>query len=132
MNSKNLLIVVIILVGVIGILGWKIKSVSSSGGNSKEAITLTTEPNPLKIGQATFIIMVKDNAGKAVSDATVFFDLNMTAMNMGTQQGNATSMGNGKYSATARLSMRGPWRVSTKVTMPDGSLIKKDFTVNVQ
>ena len=132
MNSKNLLIVVIILVGVIGILGWKIKSASSSGGNSKEAITLTTEPKSLKIGQATFIIMVKDNAGKAVDNATVSFDLNMTAMNMGTQQGNATAEGNGKYSATGRLSMRGPWRVATKVTMPDGSLIKKDFTVNVQ
>lgn len=132
MNSKNLLIAVIILVGVIGILGWKIKSASSSSGNNKEAITLTTEPNPLKIGQATFIIMVKDNAGKAVDNATVSFDLNMTAMNMGTQQGNATAEGNGKYSATGRLSMRGPWRVATKVTMPDGSLIKKDFTVNVQ
>lgn len=132
MNSKNLLIAVIILVGVIGILGWKIKSASSSSGNSKEAITLTTEPNPLKIGQATFIIIVKDNNGKAVDNATVSFDLNMTAMNMGTQQGNATAEGNGKYSATGRLSMRGPWRVATKVTMPDGSLIKKDFTVNVQ
>ena len=132
MNSKNLLIVVIILVGVIGILGWKIKSASSSGGNSKEAITLTTEPKSLKIGQATFIIMIKDNAGKAVDNATVSFDLNMTAMDMGTQQGNATAEGNGKYSATGRLSMRGPWRVATKVTMPDGSLIKKDFTVNVQ
>ena len=132
MNSKNLLIVVIILVGVIGILGWKRKSASSTGGNSKEAITLRTEPKSLKIGQATFIIMVKDNAGKAVDNATVSFDLNMTAMNMGTQQGNATAEGNGKYSATGRLSMRGPWRVATKVTMPDGSLIKKDFTVNVQ
>lgn len=132
MNSKNLLVVLVILVSVIGVLGWKIKSTSSSDGNSKEAVTLVTEPNPLKIGQATFIIMVKDNAGKAVDNATVFFDLNMTAMNMGTQQGNATSMGNGKYSATARLSMRGLWKVATKVTMPDGSLIEKDFTVNVE
>jgi len=52
-------------------------------------------------------------------------------MNMGTQQGNATSQGNGRYSVEGRMTMRGPWRVSTKVTMPDGSVENKDFTVNV-
>lgn len=132
MNSKNSLIVLAILITVIGILGWKIKSASSSDGNSKEAVTLITEPNPLKIGQATFIIMVKDNAGKAVDNATVSFDLNMTTMNMGTQQGGATPQGNGRYAAFGRMSMRGPWRVSTKITVPDGSVINKDFTVNVR
>lgn len=132
MNSKNLLIILVILVGVIGILGWRIKSTSSSAENNNETITLTTEPNPLKLGPATFIITVKDNQGKAVDKATVFFDLNMTAMNMGTQQGNATAMGNGKYSASGRLTMMGPWRVTVKVTMPDGSLIQKSFTVNVK
>ena len=55
----------------------------------------------------------------------------MTAMNMGTQQGNATSQGNGRYAATGTMSMRGPWKVTTKVTMPDGSVVNKDFTVNV-
>jgi len=52
-------------------------------------------------------------------------------MNMGTQQGNATSQGNGRYAASGQMSMRGPWKVTTKVTMPDGSIVNKDFTVNV-
>lgn len=129
MNSKNLLIVLAILVGAIGILGWKIKSASSSSGSN--TISLVTDPNPLKLGQATFIITVKDKEGKLVDNATVSFDLNMTTMNMGVQQGNATPQGNGKYAASGRMSMRGPWRVSTKVTMPDGSVVNKDFTVNV-
>jgi len=55
----------------------------------------------------------------------------MTAMNMGAQQGNATSQGNGRYAASGQMSMRGPWKVTTKITMPDGSVVNKDFTVNV-
>lgn len=127
--NKSLLIGITILIAIIAILGWKMKSASTS--DNSEAISLSTNPNPLQLGQNTFVILVRGKDGKAVNDATVFFDLNMTSMNMGTQQGSATSMGNGKYSAVGRLTMRGPWRVSTKVTMPDGSVMNKDFTVNV-
>lgn len=129
MSSKNLIIFLVILISIIGILGWKIKSASNSGGNNP--ISLTTDPNPLQLGPATFIIDVKDKTGKPVDNATVFFDLNMTSMNMGTQQGNATSQGNGKYAASGRMSMRGPWKVATKITLPDGSIVNKDFAVNV-
>ena len=132
MNNKNLLIILAIIIFIVGIFGLKIKSSSNSTNKGDETITLLTEPNPLKIGQATFIITVKDSNGKSVDNAKVFFDLNMTAMNMGTQQGYATSMGNGKYSAIGNLTMMGPWKVTTKVTMPDGSIINKDFTVNVK
>ena len=134
MINKNLLIMLAIAVGVIALLGFKLQSSSGSssnnGGNSQ--ISLTTDPDPLKMGQATFIIDVKDKNGKPVENANVFFDLNMTAMNMGTQQGNATAQGNGQYAATGNMTMRGPWKVATKVTLPDGSAINKDFTVNVQ
>jgi len=130
MNSKNLLIGIVIIVGMIVLLGWKVKTATNT--NNNEAVSLSTDPSPLRLGENTFVITVRDNDGKLVDNATVFFDINMTAMNMGTQQGNATSMGNGKYSATGRLSMRGPWKVATKVTMPDGSLVKKDFVLNVK
>ena len=132
MQNKNLLIALVIGAIVVVGLGWKVLSgPSSSASIGSEAVTLTTDPNPLRTGPATFIIDVKDEAGKPVDNATVFFDLNMTAMNMGTQQGNATSQGNGRYAASGQMSMRGPWKVTTKVTMPDGSIVNKDFTVNV-
>ncbi|OGG15365.1 hypothetical protein A3D77_07535 [Candidatus Gottesmanbacteria bacterium RIFCSPHIGHO2_02_FULL_39_11] len=135
MNNKNLLVVLAIAVGVLVILGFKLMNTSGSSSPSNNGrnaqVSLTTDPDPLKMGQATFIIDVKDQTGKPVDNATVFFDLNMTAMNMGTQQGNATSQGNGRYAASGRMSMRGPWKVTTKVTMPDSSVVNKDFTVNV-
>ena len=132
MKNKNLLIALVIGAVVILGLGWKVLSDSTtSTGSGSETVSLTTNPNPLQMGPATFIIDVKDKDGKPVDNATVFFDLNMTAMNMGTQQGNATSQGNGRYAATGTMSMRGPWKVTTKVTMPDESVVNKDFTVNV-
>ena len=129
MNNKTLLIILAIMVSAVAYFGWKASSGPSSsiGGG----ISLSTDPNPLRPGKATFMIDVKDKSGNPVDTATVSFDLNMTAMNMGTQQGNATSQGNGRYSAVGNMSMRGPWLVKTKVKMPDGSIESKDFTVNV-
>lgn len=124
------------MIGAIAILGFKVMSSGDSssvtGSSTTGAnISLSTDPNPLRTGPATFMIDVKDKSGKPVDNATVSFDLNMTSMNMGTQQGNAASLGNGRYAAKGRMSMRGPWRVSTTVKMPDGSSESKDFTVNV-
>lgn len=119
-----------VFVLIIGFLGFRVMSLSSTS-NSSEQIALTTDPNPPRLGSANFIITVKDEKGQPVKDAKVFFDLNMTAMNMGTQQGNATSQGDGTYAATGKLTMRGPWKVVTKITMPDGKELSKDFTVEV-
>lgn len=116
---------------IIGFLGFRVMSLSSTG-NSSEQVSLITDPNPPRLGSANFVITVKDEKGQPVKDAKVFFDLNMTAMNMGTQQGNATSQGDGTYAATGKLTMRGPWKVATKITMPDGKEMSKDFMINAQ
>lgn len=133
MNSKTLLGVLAIMVVAVAVLWWKSSTLSSSGSaaGTNSGISLSTDPSPLRPGKATFMIDVKDKSGKPVDDATVSFDINMTAMNMGTQQGNATAQGSGRYSAVGNMSMRGPWRVRTTVKMPDGSTENKDFTVNV-
>jgi len=115
---------------IIGFLGYRVMTLSSTGSSS-ELISLTTDPNQLRLGFANFIIAVKDEKGQPVNNATVFFDLNMTTMNMGTQQGNATSQGDGTYTAMGKLTMKGPWKISTKITMPDGKEMDKDFMVNV-
>jgi len=129
MSNKTLLVILAIMIVVTLIYGWNVTFASNDGGGG--GISLSTNPNPLQPGPATFFIDIKDKNGKPVENATVSFDLNMTTMNMGTQQGNATSQGNGRYSAVGTMSMRGPWRVKTTVTKPDGSVENKDFIVNV-
>lgn len=131
MNGKILLVSLSIMVGIIGIMSWKIKTNGTASAAKGEIISLTTNPNPLRLGQVTFMIDVKDENGKPVDNATVSFDLNMTAMNMGTQRGDAISQGSGRYSAVGNMSMRGPWRVRTTVKIPDGNMKNKDFIVNV-
>ena len=122
-----------IMVGTIVVLAYDPKgSINGiSDTNSNSSISLSTNPDPLQPGPATFFIDIKDKSGKLIDTAKVSFDLNMTTMNMGTQQGDATSQGNGRYAAMGTMTMRGPWRISTQVTMPDGSIENKDFTVNV-
>lgn len=132
MNNKTILIVIAIIasIGIIFEVQERLGTVNSDVNNSS-GISLSTNPDPLQPGPATFMIEVKDKEGKLVDNAEVSFDINMTTMNMGPQQGDAISQGSGRYSAMGRMTMRGPWRVSTKVTMPDGSVENKDFTVNV-
>ena len=131
--NKILLLLLLVIIGAMAILGLKIRSASVLGTNtSNGSISLSTNPNPLRPGPATFLIDIKDKSGKPVDNAVVTYDINMTTMNMGTQKGNATSLGNGRYSANGNMSMLGPWRIRTTIKMPDDSVENKDFTVNVQ
>ncbi len=134
MNTKILLILLVLMFGAIGYLSLKVNSSSVLGTstNGSGSISLSTNPNPLKPGPATFLIDVKDKNGKVVDDAKVSYNINMTTMDMGAQNGNATSQGNGRYSISAKMTMLGPWKVSVTVKMTDGSSEKKDFTVNVR
>ena len=131
MSNKILLTMFVIAVGIIGVMSWKVKSSVLGATTNSEVISLTTDPNPLQPGQATFIINVRGADGKPVDNATVSFDLNMTTMNMGTQRATATSQGKGRYIVTGNLSMQGPWRVRITASMPEGSTKNKDFVVNV-
>jgi len=132
MNNKILLVSLVLMIGAIAVMSWKVKSASVLGATAGGVrISLSTNPNPLRPGQATFTIEVRSAEDKPVDNASVSFDLNMTTMNMGTQQGRATSKGKGQYIATGNLSMRGPWRVRTTVIMPNGGIENKDFLINV-
>ncbi len=133
MNKTTLFVVLAIVIGTIIILTLDTSGNSDSiTSNAATGISLSTSPNPLRPGMATFIFNVKDKNGKPVNDAKVSFDLNMTTMNMGIQQGDARSLGDGRYSAQGRMTMSGPWRISSKVIMPNGAVENEDFTVDVQ
>ena len=132
---KNKLVWIIIAVIVIIFIAPNYVEFGIAGlqnGASDDQINLTTDPSPPRAGKATFVISVNDSQGKPVDNAQVGFDLNMTTMNMGKQAGIATPQGGGRYAVIGNLSMRGPWRVSTNITMPDGSKLSKDFIINAQ
>lgn len=128
MTKKIVFIIAALIIGLFAFMGFKIISLEN---NNNDLISLSTDPNPLRPGQANFTIDVKDKNGQPVDNAKISFDLNMVTMNMGVQNGDAIFQGNGKYLVVGRMSMRGPWLMGTKITMPDGSIENKDFSVNV-
>ncbi len=131
-NSKLIWVIVIIAIIIIAPNFIEIGKSGAQAGASGDQISLTTDPNPARAGKATFIISVNDTQGNPVDNAQVAFDLNMTTMNMGKQAGVATPQGNGKYAIAGNLSMRGPWKITTNINMPDGSKLNRDFIVNAK
>lgn len=131
MNKKHYIFLTIVL-AVIGIkvLSSPPPTTSANGGDYE--LVLTTDPNPPVAGKDLLTVTITDSAGKAVDNATVAFDINMATMDMGAQNGTATPQGDGAYALYANFSMRGPWKIATDVTLPDGQTLSKDFTVNVR
>lgn len=123
----------VIVVGIIGLGIWGLWTVVPDNRTKDGNVQIElTSPTTVQAGQNKFIVSVKNAAGEAIDDAIVSVDINMTAMNMGKQQGPATAQGNGEYAAVGNLGMLGPWKISTDVTLPDGQQASEDFIVNAE
>lgn len=83
-------------------------------------VTLQVNPNPPQTTQAaTLSIQVLLNASKQpVPMAHVTLMSNMETMDMGIDQVEAQSQGNGIYLASVQFSMSGPWRVQVIISLP--------------
>ena len=64
-----------------------------------------------------FELTLTDANGQAISDATISLDLTMPGMYMPPNQLTLQSDGEGKYHATGRFTMRGPWRIEVIMTI---------------
>lgn len=123
----------LIVVGIIGLGIWGLWTIVPDNRTKDGNVQIElTSPTTVRAGQNKFIVSVKDAAGKPVDDAIVNVDINMTTMNMGKQQGQATAQGDGEYAAVGNLGMLGPWKISTDVALPDGQQASEDFIVNAQ
>ncbi len=101
-------------------------SAASSSASSKPAnamtakagnlnVTLVMTPPPAAFSTTTFDITITDERGAAVSDAKVSLDLTMPSMWMPSNKPQAQSLGNGKYQAVGRFTMRGGWRIDVVI-----------------
>lgn len=79
----------------------------------------------------TLTVTVTGADGKPVPGAKVTADVAMTSMDMGTTHPAFKDLGGGKYAGAVAFSMSGPWRVTLRVTAPDGATATKtlDYTV---
>jgi hypothetical protein len=93
----------------------------------KATAKLAGEP---KVGDNRLEITLLDDHGKPVDSAKVTLNVAMTSMDMGTTHPVAKGSGKGKYSATAKFTMAGPWRVTALVTTLGGP--QKTFTFDFE
>jgi hypothetical protein len=82
-------------------------------------VTLTTQPDPPKMGETTFEAMVTQG-GQPVTDADVSVELFMAAMpsmNMAEMKNSVplTHEGNGRYSGAGNVMMAGSWDATVSV-----------------
>jgi len=62
-------------------------------------------------------VTLNDSAGKPVDGATVFLDLAMPAMPMGSNQPIADGLGGGRYRIKSAFTMEGDWKVDVHATV---------------
>ena len=81
-------------------------------------VSMTLNPYPPSVTKASsFEITLTDEEGQAISDATISVDLTMPGMYMPPNLLTLEPTGAGKYAATGRFTMRGPWRIEVIITL---------------
>jgi|GraSoiStandDraft_12_1057312.scaffolds.fasta_scaffold65321_2 nitrogen fixation protein FixH len=100
-------------------------------------IMLMSKPSPPKTGQNTFEVMVKDAAGKPITDAEVtamFYMAAMPAMKMPEMKNTITlkHQKDGTYTGTGQVMMAGKWDVTVMVKRAGKEIASKKFPVTAQ
>ncbi len=93
-------------------------------GNLNVTLALTPYP-PASFQNANFDLTLTDDKGQAVTDAQISLDLTMPGMWMPPSKPNAQAVGNGKYQAAGRWTMRGLWQI--EVIIQRGSVKQSAF-----
>ena len=100
-------------------------------------IMLMSKPSPPKTGDNTFEVMVKDAAGKPITDAEVtamFYMAAMPAMKMPEMKNTVTlkHQKDGTYVGTGQVMMAGKWDVTVMVKRAGKEIGSKKFPVTAQ
>ena len=98
-------------------------------------IMLTSKPSPPKTGDNTFEVMVKDAAGKPITDAEVtamFFMPKMGAMPEMKNNVTLKHQKEGTYVGTGQVMMAGTWDVTVSVKRAGKEIGSKKFPVTAK
>ena len=98
-------------------------------------IMLTSKPSPPKTGDNTFEVMVKDAAGKPITDAEVSAMFYMGAMGAMPEMKNNVTLKHqkeGRYVGTGQGMMAGKWDVTVMVKRAGKEIGSKKFPVTAQ
>jgi len=127
------------VVAVVVAFGLSIPGLAAAQGAAKPVfdIALTSKPSPPRTGDNAFEVVVKDAAGKPVTDAEVsvqFFMAAMPAMKM-PEMKNTVALKHtkeGVYSGTGKVMMAGSWDATVSVKRAGKEIASKKFPINAK
>jgi Cu(I)/Ag(I) efflux system membrane fusion protein len=132
------------MMGAIGMGDWKMESAKPMEMGAQTAqskptekkvgtlsILVSTTQEPAKLGDNTLRVQVKDNAGKAVTDAAVSIEYTMDMPGMLIEKADTKRAGDGIYEAPVRFAMAGPWGITVSIRRPGQAEARERFTVSV-
>jgi inner membrane protein involved in colicin E2 resistance len=124
-------LVVLLVVLVAGTVFAKENTVQKKAGDYSVEIKMDKE-SPV-VGSNSMEIMIKDKAGKAVTDATVVVTASMPSMpGMPAMENKADAkLEGGTYKAKIDLSMGGSWNMSVRITQ-GGKTATAKWTVDAR
>lgn len=123
--------VVLLALFVAGVAFAKDYTVQKKAGDY--SVDIRMDRNPPVVGANNVEIVIKDKAGKAVTDAKVLVTAAMPAMpGMPAMENKAeASLDGGKYKAKVDLSMGGSWNMSVRITQ-GGKTATAKYTVDAR
>jgi nitrogen fixation protein FixH len=98
-------------------------------------IMFTSKPSPPKTGDNTFEVILKDAAGKPITDADVTAMFYMAKMGPMPEMKNNVTLKHekdGRYVGTGQVMMAGKWDVTVKVKRGGKEIASKKFPVTAQ
>ncbi len=118
--------------GQITVPGAAAPGAGCTGGTPDAAYTVTMEsdPSPPRAEGTTFHLTVRHD-GKAVTGATVCMTADMTEMHHEGINSDAKEASGGKYDATLKFGMRGPYGGSVVVAEPGKAAVSVPVTFEV-
>lgn len=132
------------MMGAMGMGDWKMEGARpmDMGGHVKPispqrkeggglSLTVSTTPQPAKLGESDLQVTVKDNTGKPVTDATVTIEYIMDMPGMSIEKVNAQHRGEGVYHAPVHFTMAGPWGITIGVQRSGQAEMREKFTLQV-
>ncbi|HIJ90481.1 MAG: FixH family protein [Desulfobulbaceae bacterium] len=97
------------------------------------SVVVKMDRNPAVIGENGVSVMVKDSAGKEVTDAGVKIEYSMPAMPgmPAMNYGSILALSKNTYQGKLNFSMSGPWNIVVKIVR-SGKAVSTKFSVDVQ
>lgn len=110
------------------------RSQSASAVETKDdyQVTFATEPAAPLMGDGLVVITVKDKAGQPVDGARVWIEANMNHAGMTPENAETATSAVGVYRLPLKWTMGGAWYVDAKITLRDGTEIRRRFPVDVK